>query len=330
MTTTRPASTTPDDAATRSPGVATTSAVLAAATIFLMLVQVASGILLAFYYEPTTEAAHQSVVYLMSRVTGGWLVRSVHHWTAEVLVISVALYLIALFFARSYRGPRRWGWVLGVALLGVTFAFRFTGDLLPYDQEAYITTAAGVRIAGEVPAVGHAVQGIAFGGETISDATLNRFYTGHVLLLPWVAFWLAAGYAALLARARGPGATLDGLVPRGAVLLAGAAASLFLGGVVLASAFWPAAVGEPVTRFDVPAGALPHWNFAGLHGFLGLFPEGSRVAGYGAALACWGSLLSWPFVERVFPERLRDRLSGGVGLLACSTVVAMILSAYRG
>lgn len=313
--------------------------VLGTITVFLLLVQIASGILLSFYYHPTTEAAHQSVVYVMTRVTGGWLVRSVHDWTAEALLVSLLLYLGCVFFTRAYRGSQRWTWVVGVAFLGVVLGFRFSGDLLPYDQQGYATTMGGVRVAGDLPVLGPAVKGIAFGigpgEETLSDATLNRFHTGHILLLPWLAFWLGAIHVALR-RATGAAAAAQDSAPRGpdapkrAALLAAAGASFFFGVAVLVSAFWPADLGSPVTRFDVPAGTLPHWSFAGLHSFFGLFPGGLRLAGYAAALAAWALLFSWPWVEPRLPERLRDRLSQGLGLFVCCALIALTASAYRG
>ncbi len=104
--------------------------------LFLFGIQVVTGTLLALYYKSTPEAAYKSVQYLTSDVSFGWLIRSIHHWAANGMILFVALHLLRVFFQAAYKYPREIVWVVGCMLLLVTLCFGFTGYLLPWDQRA--------------------------------------------------------------------------------------------------------------------------------------------------------------------------------------------------
>jgi quinol-cytochrome oxidoreductase complex cytochrome b subunit len=161
----------------------------------LFLILLVTGILLSVYYEPTPAGAYKSVLEISTTVQFGWWLRSIHKWAASGMVLLVFVHMLRVFFTGAYKRPRELNWVAGVVLLILTLAFGFTGYLLPWDQRAYWATRVGTDIAGSTPLIGHFLLVTLRGGETISGATLGRFYTLHVLALPVViAIFLGAHF----------------------------------------------------------------------------------------------------------------------------------------
>jgi quinol-cytochrome oxidoreductase complex cytochrome b subunit len=153
-------------------------------TLFLFGIQVVTGTLLALYYRPTPDAAYESVLSITSDVTFGWLIRSIHHWAANLMILSLVLHVLRIFMQAAYKYPRELTWIVGGGLLAVAIAFGFTGYLLPWDQRAYWATVVGTEIAGSVPVVGPGLLLLLRGGADVTDATLSRFFGIHVLVLP--------------------------------------------------------------------------------------------------------------------------------------------------
>lgn len=163
---------------------------LSAAIIILLLIQLFTGILLSLYYYPEPGVAYDSLRHLSSSVPTGWLVRGVHSWAADLTVIAVIAHLLHVFFRRAYRWPREYEWVVGVFLLPAIFAFRFTGRLLPWDALGYEAARGGLALLERVPVVGSWAAQWLRGGEDMGTNTLSRFYTTHVLVLPWLVFFM--------------------------------------------------------------------------------------------------------------------------------------------
>lgn len=159
-------------------------------TLFLFMIQVATGILLTLYYRPAPEAAYESVRHITNDVGFGWLVRGIHHWAATVMVATVFIHTLRVFFTGAYKPPRELNWVVGTILLFIVMGFAFTGYLLPWDQLSYWATTVGTEIAGAVPLVGKYLLLVLRGGAEISGETLTRFYAFHVIILPFVALFL--------------------------------------------------------------------------------------------------------------------------------------------
>jgi quinol-cytochrome oxidoreductase complex cytochrome b subunit len=155
-------------------------------TFLLFITQIITGVLLALYYKPAPESAFESVQYIMNHVPLGWIVRQVHAWSANLMILTLVLHMLRVFVYGAYKSPRELNWIAGTFLLGLTLTFGFTGYLLPWDQLAYWATTVGTNIAGSVPLVGKHLLVIMRGGEDVSGATLTRFYTVHVIILPWV------------------------------------------------------------------------------------------------------------------------------------------------
>ncbi len=157
---------------------------LGSATLFLALNQAITGILLTVYYVPTPDHAYDSVQYITTQVTAGWLIRGLHHWGASAMVVVVVLHMLRVIFYGAYKFPREVTWMTGVVLLLVVIGFGFTGYLLPWDQKAFWATTVGTRIVGTPPIIGDYLLRILRGGTDLSAVTLARFYGAHIWALP--------------------------------------------------------------------------------------------------------------------------------------------------
>ncbi|HSF82103.1 MAG TPA: cytochrome b N-terminal domain-containing protein [Anaerolineales bacterium] len=157
---------------------------LGSASLFLAINQIVTGILLTIYYVPTPDHAYDSVQYITTQVSMGWLVRGLHHWGASAMVVVVGLHMLRVIFYGAYKFPREVTWFTGVFLLLIVIAFGFTGYLLPWDQKAYWATTVGTLIAGTPPVIGDTILRIVRGGEDLSAITLARFFGIHVWVLP--------------------------------------------------------------------------------------------------------------------------------------------------
>ena len=115
-------------------------------TLFLFLVQVVSGILLLLYYRPSADEAYESVQFIVTQVEFGWLVRNVHSWSANLLILAMMAHLFSVFFLKAYRKPRELTWITGVLLLFVMLGFGFSGYLLPWNELAFFATKVGTGI----------------------------------------------------------------------------------------------------------------------------------------------------------------------------------------
>ena len=154
--------------------------------LFLFVIQVATGILLSLYYKASPDQAFESVRAIMTEIDFGWLIRSIHSWSANLLIGVLLLHLLTTFIMRAYRRPREATWLTGVVLLGIFFAFGFSGYLLPWNQLAFFATRVGTQIMGSIPGVGNEMLLLARSGEEVTGDTLARFYSLHVVILPLV------------------------------------------------------------------------------------------------------------------------------------------------
>ena len=168
------------------------------ATLFLLLVQTATGVFLAFYYVPSPEHAHEAVSQITNQLAFGWLVRGIHKWGESLVVILVGLHLLRVLYMGAYKYPRELTWVVGVLLLLVVMAFGFTGYLLPWDQESYWATVVGTHIASYTPLVGGYVMELLRGQPEVGVRTLGRFYAFHTLFLPAILFVLTGIHVAMV------------------------------------------------------------------------------------------------------------------------------------
>lgn len=153
-------------------------------TLFLFIIQAVTGILLMLYYRPSASEAFESVEFIMATVPFGWLIRSIHSWSAHLMIFFAIAHLATVYFMRAYRKPREITWMTGSVLLFLAMAFGFSGYLLPWNQLAFFATNVGTDIAGAVPVIGEYTVRFLRGGERVAGGTLSRFYGWHVAILP--------------------------------------------------------------------------------------------------------------------------------------------------
>ena len=157
---------------------------LGSVLVLLFVIEAATGMFLAMYYNPSPDHAYQSVQFIMGEVSMGRILRGIHHWGAGAMVIIVFTHMLASFFYGAFKPPREFTWIIGVCLLLLTLGFGFTGYLLPWDQKAYWATVVGTNIPRDIPIIGEWVTRMLLAGDAISGLTLTRFYAIHTLLLP--------------------------------------------------------------------------------------------------------------------------------------------------
>jgi ubiquinol-cytochrome c reductase cytochrome b subunit len=154
----------------------------AALTIFVL--QIVTGVMLAFVYVPSAAEAWNSLEYLNHGVTLGWLLRGMHGWGSNFMVAVVLIHMCQVVLFGAYKFPRELTWVLGVFLLLLALAMAFTGQVLRFDQDAYWGLGIGAAIIGRVPLVGRPLLQVFLGGPIIAGATLSRFFALHVFVIP--------------------------------------------------------------------------------------------------------------------------------------------------
>ncbi len=172
------------------------------------LVAALSGALLGFYYSPSTAAgacnvSNASVAYctiagIMTDVNFGFMLRSIHFWSAQVMTAAVFLHMLRVYFTGAYKEPRELNWLIGVVLISLTMGFGYTGYLLPWDQLSFWAGQIGLEMALSIPLAGEWVAQLVFGGFRLTQSTLQRMYILHVFLLPFIVTALIAIHIAIV------------------------------------------------------------------------------------------------------------------------------------
>jgi cytochrome b6 len=165
---------------------------LGGVALFTFLIQLSTGLMLLFYYEPTVSDAHASVEHITSHVAAGALVRNLHTWSSSAMILAVLVHMITAFAMKAFARPREITWLSGVVLLLVTFTFGFTGYLLPWNQIAVNATKVGLEsieeagryLPGPIAEVPTRIKELIQGEPAVGQATLSRFYALHVVVLP--------------------------------------------------------------------------------------------------------------------------------------------------
>ncbi len=155
-------------------------------SLFLFILQVVTGILLLLYYKGGEQLAFESIQFIMSKVQFGWLIRSIHSWTANLFILTLMIHMFSVYFEKSYRKPREITWVTGMLMFFLALGFGFSGYLLPWNELAFFATKVGTDIAGAVPIVGKPIMIFLRGGDDVTGATLSRFFGFHVAVLPGI------------------------------------------------------------------------------------------------------------------------------------------------
>jgi cytochrome b6 len=311
-------------------------------TLFLFAIQAVTGILLLLYYRPSAENAFESVQFIVAEVRFGWLIRSVHSWSANVLIGVLFIHLFSVYFLRAYRRPRELTWISGMLLFFITLAFGFSGYLLPWNTIAFFATQVGTEVAGVVPVVGGFLLRFLRGGEDVTGATLTRFFGFHVAILPAACIGIV-GIHLLLVQRHGmsvpiseqersfktmrfmPNFLLRDLI--GWLTALGALAAL--------AALFPWELGEKADPFaPAPAGIRPEWYFMFMFQTLKMMParigpiEGEvfAVTVFGLAGAL---LLMAPFLDRPADRKAPNPFLKFAGCVAVVYILVMTVLGYR-
>jgi quinol-cytochrome oxidoreductase complex cytochrome b subunit len=170
--------------------------------LLLFGVQIVTGILLSFYYEPASAEASESTRRIMRDVEWGWLVRGVHHWSAQATLALALLQLLRTLFSRAWHGALAGSWYVGLLLLPLMLLLEYTGELLKWDAPAYGTVVRVLAAVEQIPGIGHGLAWLVRGGEEVSATTLSRVHSAHTQFLPWFVFMLVTFNIVLLARRR--------------------------------------------------------------------------------------------------------------------------------
>lgn len=161
--------------------------------VFAFATQAVTGIFLWMAYSPSSQTAYESTFYIQHEMTGGWLLRGIHHFMAQAMVIVMAIHLLQVVWDGAYRKPREFNYWIGLVLMQLVLGLGLTGYLLPWDQKGYWATNVATNLATLVPVVGKDLQQLAVGGTEYGHHTLTRFFAMHTGVLPalLVAFLVA-------------------------------------------------------------------------------------------------------------------------------------------
>src|SRR3990172_997409 len=171
-------------------------------SLFLFIIQVITGILLLLYYKGSEELAFESIKIIMSKVTFGWLIRSVHSWAANLFVLAAMIHMFSVYFTKAYRKPREMTWLTGMLMFFLALGFGFSGYLLPWNELAFFATKVGTDIAGVIPVIGKPIMVFLRGGEDVTGATLTRLFGFHVAVFPGI-FTVLLGIHLVLVQRQG-------------------------------------------------------------------------------------------------------------------------------
>ena len=310
-------------------------------SLFLFGIQVATGLLLLFYYTPGTESSYRSVQFIITHVPFGWLIRSLHAWSANVMVFAVFVHMFSVYFLKGYRPPRELTWLTGVALLALTLTFGFSGYLLPWNELAFFATKVGTDIVAIVPLVGPGAARLLRGGDDVTDATLTRFFGFHVAILP-AAFTAVLLVHLLLVQRLGMSEPIGerdeapkavpfypGFIMRDGILWLGVLALL----LVLCT-YLPWELGVQADPFAAaPAGIRPEWYFAFVSQSLKYLPArilgiDGEVIGICAFLLGAAFLALAPFLDRRAARGMPSPVFTVIGAAIVTYMVTLVILAY--
>jgi ubiquinol-cytochrome c reductase cytochrome b subunit len=257
---------------------------------FTLVVQFITGIFLWMAYSPSSHTAWESVYYIQHEMTGGWLLRGIHHFTAQAMNVLLVLHLMQVLIDGAYKAPRELNFWFGLLLLMLVLGLSLTGYLLPWDQKGFWATKVATNIMGITPVIGPQLQRLVLGGSEYGHHTLTRFFALHAGVLPGAIVMLLIVHIYLFRRhgltakqpLRKPDAKFwpDQVLKDAVACLAVLAAVLFL--ILRPRLFGMepgAELGAPADASEPYSAARPEWYFLFLFQFLKYFPGGTEIWG---------------------------------------------------
>ncbi|MDP2303986.1 MAG: cytochrome b N-terminal domain-containing protein [Ignavibacteria bacterium] len=305
-------------------------------SLFFFIIQVVTGILLLFYYKGSADLAYESIHFIMSKVEFGWLIRSIHAWSANLFVLAAFIHMFSVYFEKAYRKPREMTWITGMLMFFLALGFGFSGYLLPWNELAFFATKVGTDIAGVLPIIGEPIKIFLRGGEDVTGATLSRFFGFHVALFPGI-FTVLLFIHLLLVQRQGMSEPLNEKVKKTMPFFPNfVLRDLLLWLVVLnllaiLAVFFPAELGikaDPLA--PAPAGIKPEWYFLFMFqtlkyipGYV-LFIEG-EILGiflFGLAGILWVLV---PFWDKKSEQGRQNKLVNYLGIFAVMFIIVMTI-----
>ena len=314
-------------------------------TLFFFMIQVGTGILLMLYYRPSSQEAYESIQFILTQVSFGWLIRSIHSWSANLMIAAAMAHLFSVLFLKAYRPPRELTWMSGFALLLLAMGFGFSGYLLPWNKLSFFATKVGTDIAGVVPVVGPFVLRFLRGGDHITGSTLSRFYGWHVAILPALATFLLLLHVVLVQKhgmsvppsvERSPGPKRSMRFVPDFLLRDLFGWTIALGVLAALAALFPWELGEKADPFaPAPPNIRPEWYFMSMFQTLRLVPGGSVFGIENEALAIMAfggvALLGFlvPFLDRSVVKHGRSPFFTWLAAFGLVAIVGLTCWGYR-
>jgi quinol-cytochrome oxidoreductase complex cytochrome b subunit len=297
--------------------------------LYLFVVQVVTGILLAFYYQASASGAYESVRYITEEAAYGWFLRSLHKWAATLMIAAVVLHQMRVYFTGAYRKPREINWMVGMCLLLCTLGLGFTGYSLVYEQLSYWGATVGANISDSVPLVGPVLKRLLLAGEVYNQNTLSRFFMLHAAVLPFAMTGLIALHVTIL-RIQGVSELRfpqDEGKPRHFNFFPDHAYTELIIGLVLMvllsalAVTLPATMGPKADPLTTPEIIKPEWFFYVAFRWLKLFTGTFAVLSAGLVVFL---MFVWPFVDARFRRRdPKSELSVWIGIVATLLIIGL-------
>lgn len=298
---------------------------------YLFAIQIVTGILLAFYYEPSPSRAYESVAHITEELRYGWYVRSLHKWGATFMIAAIVLHQMRVYFTGAYRKPREINWMIGMSLLLCTLTTAFTGYSLVYEQLSYWGATVGANITDGVPVIGTTMKRMLLGGDAYNQHTLPRFFVLHAAVLPVLLVLLIMIHIAIV-RLQGvtefsfPDDTQDkqtfNLYPDHVYieLTIGLALMALLSAL---ATILPATMGPPADPLTTPEVIKPEWFFYVAFRWLKLFSGTVAILSMGFVIF---TMFAWPFIDAWIRRHTRfNEASVWIGLLGVAVITALMV-----
>ena len=297
---------------------------------YLFIVQILTGILLAFYYEAAPATAYESVAFITEEAAFGWFIRSVHKWAATLMIAAVILHQMRVYFTGAYRKPREINWIVGMFLLFCTLMTGFTGYSLVYEQLSFWGATVGANIADSVPLIGEFSKKMMLAGETYNERTLSRFFVLHAAVLP-VTMVLLITLHIVIIRLQGVTefrfADESDESPKSFNFFPDHLYTELIIGLVLMillsalATIFPATMGPPADPLTTPEVIKPEWFFYVAFRWLKLFTGTAAVLSMGFIVFV---MFSWPFIDAWIRRRTRFReASVWIGIAGVLTIIGL-------
>jgi quinol-cytochrome oxidoreductase complex cytochrome b subunit len=297
---------------------------------YLFVIQIVTGILLAFYYRASPEGAYESVRYITHDATFGWYLRSVHKWAATLMIAAVVLHQMRVYFTGAYRKPREINWMVGMFLLICTLMTGFTGYSLVYEQLSFWGATVGANIADTVPVFGPFMKNMMLAGDAYNERTLSRFFILHAAVLP-VAMVLLITLHIVIIRLQGVTEfkfedEKDGSPKSFNFFPDHAYTELIIGLVLMVvlsalASIFPAAMGPPADPSVTPEVIKPEWFFYVAFRWLKLFTGTAAVLSMGFVVAL---MFGWPFVDSWIRKNTRFKeASVWIGVFGVLAIIGL-------